>query len=92
MSCDELPAWSRTYAGYRERFVLPFSLQLAEDRILNVEQRPCVSAAHARESKASADGSCTASTVWDAGVVLAMHVFAHRLPTAAVQPQSADAP
>ena len=92
MSCDELPAWSRTYAGYRERFVLPFSLQLAEDRILNVEQRPCVSAAHARESKASADGSCTASTVWDAGVVLAMHVFAHRLPTAPVLPQSADAP
>ena len=72
---DSLPAWSRTYAGYRERFVNSFSLSLQE-RTLVLEQAPCVSADHARESKASADGSCTASTVWDAGIVLAAHVFA----------------
>ena len=33
---SDLPAWSRTYAGYRERFVLPFSLQasaLNEERL-----------------------------------------------------------
>ena len=71
----ELPAWSRTYAGYRQRFVEPFSMELGGQRLV-LEQAPCVSAAHARESKASADGSCTASTVWDAGVVLAAHVHA----------------
>ena len=67
-----LPTWSRTYAGYRERFVQPFELQLGDARLM-LEQAPCVSAEHARESKASADGSCTASTVWDAGIVLAGH-------------------
>ena len=73
---DTLPAWSRTFAGWRERFAVPFTLQLKERRLV-LEQAPCVSAAHARESKASADGSCTASTVWDAGIVLATHVFAN---------------
>ena len=34
-----------------------------------------------KESKHSADGSCTASTVWDAGIVLATHVF-HKSPAA----------
>ena len=71
-----LPTWSRTYAGYRERFVAPFCMQLGGDKRITLEQAPCVSAEHARESKASADGSCTASTVWDAGIVLAALVHA----------------
>ena len=54
-----LPAWSRTYAGYQQHFVEPFTLSLRERATLVLEQRPCVSAAHARESKASADGSFT---------------------------------
>lgn len=74
----DLPTWSRTYAGYRQRFVEPFSLPLAPGCAVVLEQAPCVSAEHAKESKASADGSCTASTVWDAGIVLATHAFAER--------------
>ena len=72
----ELPYWSRTYAGYRERFVEPYVLELSDGRVaLTFEQAPCVSAEHAQEAKATADGSCTASTVWDAGIVLAAHAF-----------------
>lgn len=85
----ELPEWSRTYAGYRERFVAPFVLAMMEPfpRRLELAQAPCVSASHAKESKASADGSCTASTVWDAGIVLATRVFrerAQRAPSTSV--------
>lgn len=72
---DSLPDWSRTYAGYRERFVMPFVMELAPKVQLSLHQAPCVSAEHAKEAKASSDGSTTASTVWDAGVVLAAHVF-----------------
>lgn len=73
---EGLPDWSRTYCGYRERFVEPYTLHLDGSQIkLSLAQAPCVSAEHAREAKASADGSCTASTVWDAGIVLATHVF-----------------
>lgn len=71
----DLPYWSRTYASYPERFVHPFTLQLAPNSQLSFSQAPCVSAEHAREARASADGSCTASTVWDAGIVLAEHVY-----------------
>ena len=71
----ELPWWSRTYQGYQERFVRPYVLQLAPDVQLELHQAPCVSAEHAKEAKASADGSCTASTVWDAGIVLAALVY-----------------
>ena len=81
METPELPSWSRTYAGYRERFVLPFVVHLNSSQHITLEQCPCVSAEHARESKASADGSCTASTVWDAGVVLAMHIFGRAGPS-----------
>lgn len=80
---DELPSWSRTYAGYRGRFVEPYTLPLRSGRggttHLVLEQMPCVSSEHAREAKHGADGSCTGSTVWDAGIVLAAHVHAtHR--------------
>ena len=71
-----LPSWSRTYADYRSRFVDAFKLPLSPNKTIVLEQRPNVSAEHAKESKHSADGSCTASTVWDAGIVLATHVFA----------------
>ena len=71
----ELPWWSRTYQGYQQRFVHPYSLELRPNLRLDLRQAPCVSAAHAREAKASADGSCTASTVWDAGIVLAALVY-----------------
>ncbi len=76
-----LPSWSRTYADYRSRFVDAFKLPLSQNKTIVLEQRPNVSAEHAKESKHSADGSCTASTVWDAGIVLATHVF-HRSPAA----------
>lgn len=82
----DLPSWSRTYAGYRERFVNSFNLQLGT-RQLVLEQAPCVSAAHARESKASADGSCTASTVWDAGIVLAALVHSQAAEKTSVPDQ-----
>jgi len=70
----ELPPWSRTYADYRSRFVNNYELDLG-GTFISLAQAPCVSADHAREAKASADGSCTAGTVWDAGIVLAAHVF-----------------
>ena len=77
----ELPIWSRTYADYRSRFVENYELDLGHLSI-SLAQAPCVSADHAREAKASADGSCTAGTVWDAGIVLAAHVFdAYRAST-----------
>ena len=77
----ELPWWSRTLCGYHERFTQPFVLELSEiaenaSGALSIEQRPRVSAAHAAESKASADGLCTGATVWDAGIVLASYVRA----------------
>ena len=84
MDADEainLPSWSRTYADYRSRFVDAFKLPLSPNKTIVLEQRPNVSAEHAKESKHSADGSCTASTVWDAGIVLATHVF-HKSPAA----------
>merc|ERR1719215_1856184 len=71
----ELPWWSRTYHGYQERFVRPYVLELTPRLRLALHQAPCVSAEHASEAKASADGSCTASTVWDAGIVLAAHAY-----------------
>jgi predicted nicotinamide N-methyase len=72
----DLPWWSRTYAGYRERFVEPYELTLGGGRVvLSLEQAPCVSAEHARAAKEGSDGSCTASTVWDAGIVLAAMVY-----------------
>ena len=71
----ELPWWSRTYQGYQERFVRPYLLELTSELHLELKQAPCVSAEHAKEAKASADGSCTASTVWDAGIMLAAHVY-----------------
>ena len=79
--CDELPWWSRTLCGYHERFTEPFKLKLFEiapgaTGTLSIEQRPRVSAAHAAESKASADGLCTGATVWDAGIVLGSYVRA----------------
>ena len=73
----ELPPWSRTLAGWRQRFVLSFELALEEGPTIELAQAPCVSAEHAREAKSSADGLCTASTVWDAGIVLA--AYAHRI-------------
>ena len=80
-ACHELPWWSRTLCGYHQRFTEPFELKLSEiarrsTRTLSIEQRPRVSAAHAAESKASADGLCTGATVWDAGIVLASYVHA----------------
>lgn len=60
--------------------MLPFELALADDVHLALRQAPCVSSAHAKEASASADGLCTASTVWDAGVVLAAHVFSRSRP------------
>lgn len=78
--CNELPWWSRTLCGYHQRFTEPFVLELSEicdsHERLSIEQRPRVSAAHAAESKASADGLCTGATVWDAGIVLASYVRA----------------
>ena len=79
--CDELPWWSRTLCGYHQRFTEPFVLNFSEivpgaTGTLSLEQRPRVSAAHAAESKASADGLCTGATVWDAGIVLASYVRA----------------
>ena len=71
----ELPYWSRTYCGFRERFVEPYVMQLSDTASLSLRQAPCVSAEHAKEAKATSDGSCTASTVWDAGIVLAAHVY-----------------
>ena len=71
----ELPWWSRTYASYAERFVQQYALEVAPNTQLFFDQAPCISAEHAQEAKASADGLCTASTVWDAGIVLAMHAF-----------------
>lgn len=71
----ELPWWSRTYLGYHERFVLPYTLELTPEVQLEMQQMPFISAEHAKEAKASSDGSCTASTVWDAGIVLAAHVY-----------------
>ena len=88
----ELPWWSRTYAGYRERFVEPYELQLDDGNVvLSLEQAPCVSAEHAREAKASADGSCTASTVWDAGIVLATCVYQRHRSAAAAAEEDAEA-
>ena len=78
MSDDELdyslPPWSRTLANWRQRFVLPYEFTLGADRLLVLEQAPCVSSEHATEASGSADGLCTASTVWDAGIVLAAHL------------------
>ena len=71
----ELPAWSRTYCGFRQRFVEPYAMQLSELATLSLRQAPCVSAEHAKEAKATSDGSCTASTVWDAGIVLGAHTY-----------------
>jgi len=74
----ELPTWSRTLAGWRERFHLPFSLPLLPGghKQLSIGQRPVASSSHKQEAAASADGLATGSTVWDAGIVLAAHVFA----------------
>ena len=59
----ELPAWSRTYCGFRQRFVEPYAMQLSELATLSLRQAPCVSAEHAKEAKATSDGSSgTAST------------------------------
>ena len=76
----ELPYWSRTLAGWRERFVLPFRFELASGGpVLEIQQSHTASAEHAKEAKASVDGLATGSTVWDAGVVCAAHVYAsHR--------------
>ena len=71
----ELPPWSRTLAQWRDRFKLPFTMPLSSARRLTLEQAPCVSSEHAKEASESADGLCTASTVWDAGVVLAAYLY-----------------
>ena len=71
----ELPHWSRTYASYAARFKNPYVLQLTPTVQVELLQAPCVSSQHAKEASASADGLCTASTVWDAGIVLAAHVY-----------------
>lgn len=67
---DELPFWSRTYCGYHERFVQPFTLSI-NGKALTVRQAPCASNGHAQEASSTSDGMCTGSTVWDAGIVLA---------------------
>ena len=81
----ELPYWSRTLAGWRERFVLPFRLELASGGgpALEILQSHTASAEHAKEAKASVDGLATGSTVWDAGIVCAAHVYASHAELAA---------
>eukprot|EP00900_Chrysochromulina_parva_P014383 jgi/Chrpa1/22946/Chrysochromulina_OHIO_Genome00011126-RA len=87
----DLPWWSRTYAGYRERFVAPYELTLGGGRVvLSLEQAPCVSAEHARAAKAGSDGSCTASTVWDAGIVLAAMVYEQFMLIRAAEEDATD--
>jgi len=69
----ELPWWSRTFCGYHDRFVKPFVLAVSSEAGLlevTVAQSVVASASHAAEARSSADGLATASTVWDAGVVL----------------------
>ena len=81
----ELPPWSRTLVGWRQRFVLPFVFELQDVPTLTLEQAPVVSSEHAKEAQSSADGMSTASTVWDAGMVLAahLHTAAYRRASAA---------
>lgn len=82
----ELPSWSRTYCGFRERFVEPYLMRLPKATI-SLRQAPCVSAEHAKEAKETSDGSCTASTVWDAGIVLAAYVHKSEARTASLEGQ-----
>lgn len=72
----DLPGWSRTLAGWRERFVLPLRVQLPlAGPVLEIRQLPVASATHAKEACSSADGLATGSTVWDAGLVLAHYLY-----------------
>jgi predicted nicotinamide N-methyase len=82
LEATDLPEWSRTYCGYAERFVHPYKLALGGKQ-LTLKQAPCVSSMHAKEARASADGLCTASTVWDAGIILAAHVVSEATTAAA---------
>ena len=84
----ELPHWSRTYASYAERFKNPYVLQLTPTVQVELLQAPCVSSQHAKEASASADGLCTASTVWDAGIVLAAHVYNYLTARKVVMPMA----
>jgi predicted nicotinamide N-methyase len=80
----ELPCWSRTYCGYNDRFVRPFTLSVRDEsghaREVSVAQSVVASSSHAAEAQSSADGLTTASTVWDAGIVLAAMMMRRPLP------------
>lgn len=80
----ELPCWSRTFCGYNDRFVRPFTLSVRDERgdtrEVSVAQSVVASSSHAAEAQSSADGLTTASTVWDAGIVLAAMMLCRPLP------------
>ncbi|EOD39997.1 hypothetical protein EMIHUDRAFT_108753 [Emiliania huxleyi CCMP1516] len=76
----ELPDWSRTFCGYNERFVAPFSFAVAGHR-LSLTQSFVASPAHQAEARSSADGLATGSTVWDAGAVLGAMLLRQPPPT-----------
>jgi len=78
---SELPWWSRTYCGYRERFVEPYSLNI-DDMTIEVKQSAIASSGHAQEARSSSDGMSTGSTVWDAAIILSACFFRQefRLP------------
>jgi len=76
----ELPDWSRTFCGYNERFVAPFSFAVA-GHCLSLTQSFVASPAHQAEARSSADGLATGSTVWDAGAVLGAMLLRQPPPT-----------
>jgi predicted nicotinamide N-methyase len=68
---EEDLSWQRAYLGYHERFVGDYFLPLYDGRRVRIAQAPAPESAHMERER---DPGITGTTVWDAGIVLALYL------------------